>query len=108
MNISSYHVIFRHYFYHLIYLIYFLKDTSIFNDDVCEDKKYNENILHGVIRSPNYPILKPFQKCSRKIHVTSGRVIKIYVADLELGEKDSDGVYESYNFYFLSLICKKI
>ena len=38
--------------------------------------------------SPNYPIFEPFKNCARDIIVPVGKIIKIFITDIGLGERD--------------------
>jgi hypothetical protein len=41
--------------------------------------------------SPNYPTFETYKDCNRNILAPVGRVIKIFVTDIGLGEPDANG-----------------
>jgi hypothetical protein len=77
------------------------------NFTICENTNIDANISrYGVITSPNYPTWSAGRNCVRNIVAPVGKVIRVFISDLNIENPDANGEYEEFIslFFFQNLI----
>lgn len=59
--------------------------TTSRNQTICDNSDINATLYNaGVITNPNYPNWEPNKNCARKIVAGVGKIIRVYINDLNI------------------------